>query len=79
MLGLIFHGNMRRQWLYVARPGVRCGIANYFVVRSERINATLEACDSSDDIEIVPRDRIELGRLIGDVRQSINYMKSGRT
>jgi hypothetical protein len=45
----------------------------------DRIRQALEACKASADIEIVPMDRIELGRLIGDVCRSINHMKSGRT
>ena len=45
----------------------------------DQIKQALKACDASDDIEIVPMDRIELGRLIGDVCRSINHMKSGRT
>lgn len=45
----------------------------------DRIRRALEASESSDDIEIVPMDRFELGLLIGDVCRSINHMKSGRT
>ena len=45
----------------------------------ERIEQALKACESSRDIEIVPMDSFELERLIGDVRRSINHMKSGAT
>ena len=45
----------------------------------ERIEQALKACASSRDIEIVPMDRFELERLIGDVCRSINQMKSGAT
>lgn len=45
----------------------------------DRIRQALEECKASDDIEIVPMDRFELGLLIGDVCRSINHMKSGRT
>ena len=45
----------------------------------ERIEQALKACESSRDIEIVPMDRPELDRLIGDVCRSINHMKSGAT
>ncbi len=44
-----------------------------------RIEQALKACESSRDIEIVPMDRFELERLIGDVCRSINQMKSGAT
>lgn len=45
----------------------------------QRIEQALKACASSRDIEIVPMDRFELERLIGDVCRSINHMKSGAT
>jgi len=45
----------------------------------ERIEKTLKACASSDDIEIVPMDSFELERLIGDVSISINPMDGGTT
>ena len=45
----------------------------------QRIEQALKACASSRDIEIVPMDRFELDRLIGDVSRSINQMKSGAT
>lgn len=45
----------------------------------EQIEQALKACSSSRDIEIVPMDRFELERLIGDVCRSINHMKSGAT
>ncbi|MBL8819935.1 MAG: hypothetical protein JNL58_28175 [Planctomyces sp.] len=45
----------------------------------DQIRQALEACKASDDIEIVPMDRFELERLIGDVCRSINHMKRGRT
>ena len=44
-----------------------------------RIEQALKACESSRDIEIVPMDRFELERLIGDMCRSINKMKSGAT
>ena len=44
-----------------------------------RIEKALKACESSRDIEIVPMDRLELERLIGDVCRSINHMKGGAT
>ena len=45
----------------------------------ERIKKALKACESSEDIEIVPMDSFELERLIGDVSISINQMKGGAT
>jgi hypothetical protein len=45
----------------------------------EHIEQALKTCESSRDIEIVPMDRFELERLIGDVCRSINRMKSGAT
>lgn len=45
----------------------------------EQIEQALKAWASSRDIEIVPMDRFELERLIGDVCRSINHMKSGAT
>ena len=45
----------------------------------ERIEQALRACESSCDIEVVPMDRFELERLIGDVCRSINQVKSGAT
>jgi hypothetical protein len=43
-----------------------------------QIERALEACCStSDAIEIVPMDRHELERLIGDLCRSINHMKPG--
>ena len=45
----------------------------------QRIEQAQQACESSRDIEIVPMDRPELDRLIGDVCRSINRMKSGAT
>lgn len=43
----------------------------------DQIRNALEACQSSDDIEIVPMDSFELERLIGDVCISINQMQGG--
>lgn len=43
----------------------------------EQIEQALQACESSRAIEIVPMDRFELERLIGDVCISINKTKSG--
>ena len=43
----------------------------------EQIEHALQACESSRDIEIVPMDRFELERLIGDLCISINGMHSG--
>ena len=45
----------------------------------EQIEQALKACKSSREIEIVPMDRFELERLIGDMCRSINQMKSGAT
>ena len=45
----------------------------------EQIEQALNACESSREIEIVPMDRFELERLIGDMCRSINQMKSGAT
>lgn len=42
-----------------------------------RIEQALKACSTSDAIEIVPLDRYELERLIGDLCRSINDMKPG--
>lgn len=43
----------------------------------EQIENALKACESSRDIEIVPMDRFELERLIGDLCSSINGMHGG--
>ena len=45
----------------------------------EQIEQSLKACESSHEIKIVPMDRFELERLIGDMCRSINHMKSGAT
>lgn len=45
----------------------------------EQIEQALKACESSREIEIVPMDRFELERLIGDVCYSINHRTSGAT
>jgi hypothetical protein len=45
----------------------------------EQIERALKACVSSREVEIVPMDRFELGRLIGDVCYSINHKTSGAT
>ena len=45
----------------------------------EQIEEALKACESSREIEIVPMDRFELERLIGDVCYSINHKTSGAT
>ena len=45
----------------------------------EQIEQALKACECSREIEIVPMDRFELERLIGDMCRSINQMKSGAT
>ena len=45
----------------------------------QRIEQALDACASSDDIEIVPMDRFELERLIGDLSYSINHKTRGAT
>ena len=42
-----------------------------------QIERALKACSTSAAIEIVPLDRYELERLIGDLCRSINDMKSG--
>jgi hypothetical protein len=44
----------------------------------EQIEHALKACESSDDIEIIPMDPFELERLIGDLCSSINDMTGGR-
>ena len=43
----------------------------------ERIERALQACSKSRAIEIVPMDRFELERLIGEVCRSINNMNAG--
>jgi len=43
----------------------------------ERIERALKACSKSDAIEIIPMDRFELERLIGDLSCSINDMRDG--
>ena len=43
----------------------------------DQIKNALEACQSSDHIEIVSMDSFELERLIGDVCISINKMQGG--
>lgn len=45
----------------------------------EQIEQALNACESSCEIQIVPMDRFELERLIGDVCRSIKQMKGGAT
>ncbi len=45
----------------------------------EQIEQALNACESSREIEIVPMDRFELERLIGDVCRSIKQMKGCAT
>ena len=45
----------------------------------EQIEQALNACESSREIEIVPMDRFELERLIGDLCRSINQLKCGAT
>lgn len=45
----------------------------------ERIEQALKACAASSDIEIVPMDRFELKRLIGDVCRSINQLDGSAT
>ena len=42
-----------------------------------RIKKALKKYESSDGIEIVPLDRFELGRMIGDLCYSINKRTSG--
>jgi hypothetical protein len=42
-----------------------------------RIEQALKACSASKAIEIVPMDRHELERLIGDLCYSINRMQPG--
>lgn len=44
----------------------------------DQIRQALEACPSSDDIELVPLNSFELERLIGDVSISINLMNGGQ-
>lgn len=44
----------------------------------EQIEQALKARQSSDDIEIIPMDPIELERLIGDLCSSIHDMQGGR-
>lgn len=43
-----------------------------------QIEQALKACSASKAIEIVPMDRFELERLIGDLSRSINDMNGGR-
>lgn len=43
-----------------------------------QIERALKACSASKAIEIVPMDRFELERLIGDLSCSINDMNGGR-
>lgn len=43
----------------------------------ERIERALKACQASDDIAVVPMDRFELERLIGDLCSSINDLNGG--
>lgn len=43
-----------------------------------RIKGALEACSASKTSEIVPLDRFELERLIGDLSCSINNMARGK-
>jgi len=43
----------------------------------ERIERALKACSKSRAIEIVPMDRFEFERLIGDLCYSINHMEPG--
>ena len=45
----------------------------------EQIEQALKACESSREVEILPMDRFELERLIGDVCRSIKQMKGGAT
>lgn len=45
----------------------------------EQIERALKACEEGGDIEVVPLDRFELERLIGDVCRSINHMNGGAT
>lgn len=40
----------------------------------EQIEHALKACEASNDVEIVPMDRFELERLVGDLCRSINDM-----
>jgi hypothetical protein len=43
-----------------------------------QIERALKACSASKAIEIVPMDRFELERLIGDLSCSINDMNGGK-
>jgi len=43
----------------------------------DRIKQALTACHKSCSIEIVPLDKFELERLIGDLSKSVNDMASG--
>jgi hypothetical protein len=43
----------------------------------DRIRQALAACQKSRTIEIVPLDKFELERLIGDLSKSINDMAGG--
>jgi hypothetical protein len=43
-----------------------------------RIEAALQACSTSREIEVVPMDCFELKQLIGDLCISINDMQPGR-
>jgi hypothetical protein len=43
-----------------------------------QIERALKACSASKDIEIVPMDRFELERLIGDLSRSINDLNTGK-
>ena len=45
----------------------------------QQIDQALQACATSREIEIVPKDRFKLEHLFGDVCRSINHMKSGAT
>jgi len=43
----------------------------------DRIKQALDACQQSRSIELVPLDKFELERLIGDLSKSVNEKTSG--
>jgi hypothetical protein len=43
----------------------------------DRIRQALAACQKSPSIELVPLDKFELERLIGDLSKSVNEMAGG--
>jgi hypothetical protein len=70
---------MERETIDIQLTPEECTLLMRYGYPFARIVKALKACESSRDIEIVPMDRLELDRLIGDVCRSINHMKSGAT